>query len=130
MLIAIYFAISPLISGVELNHEPNNLIFENINKVLVFMGLAISFSTLQDTSKTQNELSRKIWKSPMKGKIAILIISIMVLGLLVSGLFGFLSTENNALKDFSIGIIILGIGVLGMLKSAIEMFEHHREDDK
>ena len=46
MLVALYFAYEPLISGVE----SLDTLFEAYNKSLLFMGLGISFSTLQDTT--------------------------------------------------------------------------------
>ena len=92
------------------------------------MGLGISFSTLQDTTKTQNKFSRKIWENPKKGKIAIFAISLMTLFIIVNGLIGYFNTTDSRLKELSSGIIILGIGMIGLLKSAIEMFENHRKD--
>ena len=60
-----------------------------VNNMLVFMGLAISFSTIQDTTKTQNKFSRKIWQSPAKGKMFLILISFSILVFLVLGLIGF-----------------------------------------
>ena len=94
------------------------------------MGLGISFATLQDTTKTQNKMSKKIWEHPRKGKILILIMSLTTLFLMIIGLLSYFSSTNIKLKELSIGIIILAIGLIGMLKSAIEMFENHRIDKK
>ena len=57
MLITLYFVVSPFFTGMEKIKENPDLIFKNLNLMLIFMGLAISFSTLQDTHKTQNKLS-------------------------------------------------------------------------
>ena len=130
MLIALFFAFQPYFVDVETNAERLDLIFKNINNTLIFMGLGISFSTLQDTEKTQNKMSKKIWENPKRGKIAIGIISLMTLFLIVIGLIGYFSVNDSKLKNLSIGIIILGIGFIGMLKAAIEMFENHRKDKK
>lgn len=35
----------------------------NLNIVLIVLGVSISFSTLQDTTTTQNNFSKKIWAS-------------------------------------------------------------------
>ncbi|WP_222931449.1 hypothetical protein [Xanthovirga aplysinae] len=99
-----------------------------MNNVMIIMGVGISFSTLQDTTKTQNKMSRKIWESPKKGKIVIFILAFMVLLFIGIGLIGYFSANNNRFKDLSIGITILGVGIIGFLKSAIEMFENHRKD--
>lgn len=128
MLVAVYFALMPYINGFENNKESIDSFFRNVNNMLIFMGLGISFSTLQDTEKTQNKMSKKIWENPKKGKIAILVMSLMTLFMMILGLVGYFNTNDNRLKDVSIGIIILGIGFIGLLKSAIEMFENHRLD--
>ena len=124
MIIAIYFVLKPYFNGLE-NTEA---ILKDLNSMLVFMGLGISFSTLQDTTKTQNKMSEKTWKNPKKGKLAILSILFLTIFLLIIGLVGYFSVNDSKLKDLSIGIIILGIGLIGMLKTAVEMFENYRND--
>lgn len=124
MLIALYFVLSSYFYGIE----STELIFKNLNLMLIFMGLAISFSTLQDTNKTQNKFSKKIWESPKKGKVALVCLCVLCLFLIICGLYGFLNTNDDVLKEISLGIIVLGIGMIGMLKTAIEMFENHRKD--
>ena len=123
MLIALYYSFKPYIVGFD-------TIWENYNLTLVFMGLGISLSTLQDTTKTQNKLSRKIWESPKKGKIAIILITIMSLLIILTGLYGVYLSTSEILKELSYGTIVLGIGVLGLLKASIEMYENHRLDKK
>lgn len=128
MIVGIYFAIEPYLQGIERLKESPDLIFQSINSTLIFMGLGISFSSLQDTTKTQNEFSKKVWESPVKGKIMISLMSIMILFLLIVGLVGFYSVEIGILKDLSFGLIVLGLGMFGLLKAAFEMFENHRKD--
>ena len=50
MLIALYFAFKPYFNGLEITNEKIDLIFRNLNNMLIFMGLGISFSTLQDAT--------------------------------------------------------------------------------
>ncbi len=128
MVIGLYFAFKPYFLEIEQLQENPDLIFKNLNSLLIFMGLGVSFSSLQDTSKTQNKFSEKIWKNPKKGKIMIAFISLMILCSLIFGLIGYFSTEVGVLKELSIGIIVLGLGMFGFLKAAIEMFENHRKD--
>lgn len=123
MFIALYYAFKPYIVGFE-------TLWENSNNALIFMGLGISFSTLQDTTKSQNKLSRKTWENPKKGKIALTVITIMALLSIIVGLYGIFSSTNEVLKELSFGIIVIGIGLVGLLKTAIEMFENHRLDKK
>jgi hypothetical protein len=46
------------------------------------------------------------------------------------GLTGFFYTNDGILKDISVGIIVLSLGMFGFIKAAIEMFENHRLDKK
>lgn len=130
MLLALFFSIKPYFNGI--NYLVNNIeiLFKDYNYVLIFMGLGISFSTLQDTTKTQNKLSKKIWENPKKGKIMIAIISGLVFLVLGYGIFGYFITENQKIKELSFGAIVFGIGLIGFLKTAIEVFENHRKDKK
>lgn len=121
ILIAVYYAIHPYFNGFL-------SIWNDLNNVLIFAGLGISFSTLQDTTKTQNNLSKRIWENPKKGKMIILFMSVFCFLLIISGMFSMYITENKILKEIAFGLIVLGIGYIGLLKAATEMFENHRKD--
>ena len=98
----------------------------SVNSTLVFFGLAISFSTLQDTSKTQNNFSKKIWENPRKGMIVLGMIAGTTFLFLALGMVGFLMTRPGIIKEVSFGTLMLGLGYVGLLKSAVEMHENHR----
>ncbi len=100
--------------------------WSSVNNALIFSGLAVGFSTLQDTSKTQNDFSKRVWQSPRKGMIALVTISATTLVFLLLGIFGLYVAKGGALKEVSFGVLTLGLGYLGLLKAAIEMHEHHR----
>lgn len=119
--VAVYYACKPYVVGFD-------TVWANLNNVLIFGGLGISLSTLQDTTTTQNEFSRRIWQSPIKGKIALVVIAMMALLFILTGFFGIYISQNPILKELSLGTIVVGIGVIGLLKAAIEMFENHRLD--
>lgn len=107
----------------------NRLIdWSSLNHALIFYGLSISLSTLQDTTKTQNKLSKRIWENPKKGKRALIFIGLMVVFFISIGLIGVLSSRESIHKEISFGLVVLGIGLVGMLKAAMEMFENHRLD--
>ncbi|MFC6860312.1 hypothetical protein [Zunongwangia atlantica] len=108
--------------------ENPNLILQNFNNVLIFLGLAVSFSSLQDTTKTQNNFSKKIYENPKKGKAFILSICFMIILILTFGLIGYYNSVESLLKDLSVGLIVLSLGMFGFLKAIIEMFENHRKD--
>ncbi|WP_258098204.1 hypothetical protein [Marinoscillum pacificum] len=113
-----------LFTGFDGNLKP---MLPDIQNTLVFMGIGLSFSTLQDTTTTQNKFSKKIWQSPRKGKLFLLSIGICMSIMLTIGLVGLLS-KDTILSEISLGLIVLAIGILGVLKAAIEMFENHRLD--
>jgi uncharacterized membrane protein len=121
MLIGLYYAIRPYVVGFD-------QLWDSLNSLLIFMGLGISFSTLQDTSKTQNETSRRIWEDPRKGKNFLTFMSVATLFFILLGLIGYFAAPNEILQELSFGLIVLGIGFMGMVKSALEMFENHRKD--
>ena len=92
------------------------------------MGLSISMSTLQDTTKTQNKASQKVWEDPQKGKLFLIIMSLTTLFFIIMGMVGMFFTDKKALNDLSIGLFVMGIGMIGLIKAASEMFENHRKD--
>jgi len=122
MLIAVFYTIVPYVSGFD-------VFWSSINQALIFAGLAISFSTLQDTTETQNDFSKKIVQSPKNGKRALMFIFITALAMLAFGLYGFFVAKDGVVKEVAFGTLMLGIGYIGLLKSAIEMFENHRISD-
>lgn len=121
MLIALGYMVVPLFSGID-------QFWSSVNQALIFAGLGISFSTLQDTRKTQNEISRKVWEDPKKAKLILWMMSLTALILLVAGLYGFLIAKQGIIKEVAFGTLMLGISYVGLLKAAIEMHENHRID--
>ena len=119
LLVALGYVVYPYFAGFE-------TFWTSINSALIFSGLAISFSTLQDITKTQNNFSKKIWEDPRKGMLALMVISGTTLLFLALGMFGFFVSKGGILKEVSFGVLMLGLGYVGLLKAAIEMHEHHR----
>lgn len=128
MLVSLFFAVKPYFSGFDAIANNIDDLLKDYNYVLIFLGLGISFSTLQDTTKTQNDVSKKVWEDPKKGKRAIWIISGSTLIVLIYGIFGYFISDNPKVKELAFGAIVFGIGLIGFLKTAIEMFENHRTD--
>jgi len=119
MLIGIYYCYKPLLFNAD-------SIWADYNKALVFIGLAISFSTLQDTKKTQNKLSKRVWENPKYARAFLIYIALLIVFIISFGMFGLFGTENANVQELSFGAIIFGIGLIGLLKTAIEMAENHR----
>jgi hypothetical protein len=128
MAVAVYFVIQPYFVGLKEAFEDPSIFLGAINNMMIFMGLSISFSTLQDSEKTQNKFSKKIWEDPKKGKAFILFFSVFTVLVIGLGMLEYLLTRDTILEEISFGFIVLGIGFIGMIKSMIEMHEYHRRD--
>jgi magnesium-transporting ATPase (P-type) len=120
MLIGLFYCYKPLFGNLD-------MIWADLNKGLIFFGLGISFSTLQDTTKTQNKISRRIFEKPTYAKAFLVLIFVQVLFFILLGMFGLFLSEKTPVNELSFGIISIGIGFIGVLKSAVEMAHHHRK---
>jgi protein-S-isoprenylcysteine O-methyltransferase Ste14 len=129
MLIAIFFAVKPYFNGIEYMANHLDSTIKDFNTMLIFMGLGISFSTLQDTQKTQNEFSKRVWQSPKKSRRMLIMLSISIVFIFSFGIFAYFFTANEKIKELSFGVIVFGIGLMGLLKAAIEMAENHRIEE-
>ena len=123
MLVALGYAIKPLVTGLD-------GVLGDANYVLLYMGIGIGLSSLQDPTKTQNELSRKVWQNPRKGMGMLWLLAFYAFGMIVVGLLGSYLSSTSAIHQLSMGLFSLGLGMIGLLKTAIEMFEYHRLDKK
>ena len=121
MLLALFFSIKPYLNGMDYISENLDAVLKDYSYVLIFMGLGISFSTLQDTTKTQNNFSKKIWEDPKKGKKMILLISFLTIATLSYGIFGYFISDNEKVKELSFGAIVLSIGFIGFLKTFCQL---------
>ncbi|TFG71850.1 MAG: hypothetical protein E4H26_11850 [Flavobacteriales bacterium] len=119
MLTGLFYTFIPYLDGA-------NADLEHLNNALVFVGLGISLSTLQDTAKTQNKLFKLILENPKKGKTIIVLLSVITFLILVLGIFGIFFSGIHMLNELYFGLILLGVGLIGFLKSAIEVMENAR----
>jgi magnesium-transporting ATPase (P-type) len=62
MLLGLFYCCKPTLFGID-------SIWMDLNKGLVFFGLAISLSTLQDITKTQEKISKRIFENPNYARI-------------------------------------------------------------
>ena len=121
MLVALGYTIKPYVTGFD-------GIWEDLNYGLLYAGIGIGLSSLQDPTRTQNEISRKVWQDPRKGRAMLWAMAVPTLLMLVVGLAGSYRPENDIIQQVSMGLFSMGLGMIGLLKTAIEMFEHHRLD--
>ena len=102
-------------------------VYDDWNYVLLYAGIGIGLSSLQDPTKTQNEVSRRVWQDPRKGRW-LLLISFYTLASMVAGLVGAYLADTTVVNQLSLGLVAFGLGMVGLLKTAIEMREYHRLD--
>jgi len=123
MLTALYFCYKPNIFGMD-------TVWEDMNNGLVLIGIAISFSTLQDVTKTQNKLSKIVYKNPTYSKYFIIYLLVLTLSIMGFGVFGYFFSENKNVQEIAFGFIVLGIGMISMVKTALEMVRYHTDKEK
>ena len=121
MLLALSYAAKPYFNGFS-------SIFADLNLGLLHAGVAIGFSSLQDPTTTQNGISRRVWEDPRKGSRMIALIAAAVVLALGGGLAALYLAGDSRLSQLGMGLVGLGLGMFGLLKTAIEMFENHRLD--
>ena len=90
-------------------------VFDDGNYVLLYAGVGIGLSSLQDPTRTQNDVSRRVWQDARKGRWML-------------ALIGQIRAGQAAEHRASLGLVAFGLGMVGLLKTAIEMREHHRLD--
>lgn len=123
ILIALYFSYEPLITEVD-------NIWESYNKALVFFGLGISFSTLQDTKKVHYKFVKKIYGNARRSKLFLIYLIALIFFFLTFGFYGLFFADIQGFQDTAFGMIVLGIGLIGLLKTASEMIAHHQKEQK
>lgn len=124
MAVALYYALQCVLVG----SQGRSAILDALNYTLLFAGIGIGLSSLQDPTKTQNKLSRRIWESPTKGKWMLVLFAIEAFVPIILGLYGAFRATDTALNQLSLGMVALGLGMIGLLKTAIEMRENFRTD--
>jgi hypothetical protein len=120
MLSAVGYFYKPFFTGFD-------SMWNDYNYGLIFMGLGFSFATLQDTTKTQNEFSKKIYKNPVWSRRFLIYIMVLVIVFIVGGLYALFASETEIINSLSYGLLSVGVGLLGVLKSAGEMAQYHSE---
>lgn len=58
----------------------------------------------------------------------LIVIMITISLIMAYGIFGYFISDNPMIQEASFGAIVLSIGLMEMLKAALEMFENHRRD--
>ncbi|WP_373775209.1 MULTISPECIES: hypothetical protein [Bacteroidales] len=125
-LVAIALArlIFPLFRGFEYLSTHSEYLFSNYNQMLIYYGLALSFSSLQDPTKTSLRYERKIWKTPRKAKVILFATTVTMMLFFFTGFVG-LMADQPVMKEFTNGSFILSIGLLSYLKFQLDLYAIH-----
>ncbi|MEM9299133.1 MAG: hypothetical protein AAF149_15000 [Bacteroidota bacterium] len=122
MLIGLYYCYRPILFD-------DSSFFQDINLGLIFIGLGIGLDSLKDYGKL-NWLDKKVLHKPKIAKYYFIIFGLIILGLICIGIKNYLSTDDSKLKELSIGFIVVGIGLIGLLKSGIEATKNYMNRER
>ncbi|MEL7119732.1 MAG: hypothetical protein AAFO07_09835 [Bacteroidota bacterium] len=122
ILIGLYYCYRPILFD-------NSSFFQDINVGLIFIGLGIGLDSLKDSGKL-NWLDKKVFYKPKIAKFYFIIFGLMILIIIFIGIKNYLSADDNKLKELSIGFIVIGIGLIGSLKSGIETTKNYMNKEK
>lgn len=128
MLAALGYAVKSVLTMLAVKKTGMVPVYDDWNYVLLYAGIGIGLSALQDPARTQNEVSRKVWADPRKGRWMLMLLASYALGAMGVGLAGAYLATSTALNQMSLGLVAFGLGMVGLLKTAIQMREHHRVD--
>lgn len=94
----------------------------DMNMSLLFFGIGLSFAGFADVKKIGG-WSKKIMRHPRMSKLFIFYSILLSFGLMATGFYAMFQIKNSAFKEVSIGLIVLGIGVISLIKMSVELME-------
>ena len=128
LLVALYFSVRMGIAAAGVTKSGWGGVYEAANMLLLHGGIGIGLSSLQDPARTQNTVSRRIWEDPRKGRWMLGLLAAYAFGAMTLGLAGAYLSGDPVLSQLSLGLLAFGLGMVGLLRTAMEMREHHRLD--
>ena len=124
---ALFYSYKPIIIGMD-NFDKAELI-SNYNLVLLFFGIAFSFTSLADITK-RTKLGNKVFGTKKSAKRWITYICILILITFTLAIYTMFFAINENLKDLSIGIFVFGIGIIGLLRMNLEIIKTYQPEWK
>lgn len=125
---AMAYAVGAGMAAVSVGRTGWAPVLDGWNHMLLYAGIGIGLSSLQDPRRTQNTLSLRVWRDPRKGRWMLVLIAFYALAAMALGLLGAHAAAGTAVQQLALGLLAFGLGMVGLLKTAIEMREHHRLD--
>lgn len=127
LVVGLFLIMKPLFRGFDYVVSNPEYLFQIYNYALIFLGLALGFASLQDSTKTTLKYERKIWRDSKKAKRTMVVTIFTMFVFLFAGVFGFIM-KDTLIEEFAYGSIVLAVGLLGYLKLQMEMYENHSSD--
>lgn len=112
VLIAFYLLIKPLFKGFDYISSNPEYLFNSYSNALMFFGVALSFSALQDPARPTLRFEKKIWQNLQKAKVFLSITLIIAFIFFASGFLGFIMSGSSQ-REFAFASVVLAIGLLG-----------------
>ena len=128
LLVSMVYVVKGMLALFALKTAGWGPVLDLANLVLLYAGVAIGLSSLQDPTKTQNKASLRVWQDPAKGRLLLWVLAVYSFIAIVLGLVGASLAKDTAISQLALGLVAFGLGMIGLLKTAIEMREHHRLD--
>lgn len=128
LLVALAYMVSSVRAVATVATTGWSPVYDAANYVLLYAGIGIGLSSLQDPTRTQNAMSRRVWQDPRKGRWLLALLAFYAFGAMAGGLAGAYLADFTVVNQLSLGLVAFGLGMVGLLKTAIEMREHHRLD--
>lgn len=120
LIIGLFYSYKPMILGME-------TMLEDYNLSLFFFGIAMSFASFANMRK-RTKIGDKIYAHPKRVKwwlVYMVGLTITIFGLAITTMF---ITKDERFQEFSIGLFVLGIGVVGLLRMSLDAIDFYQND--
>lgn len=125
LIAALYYSYKPIIIGID-SFEKAELI-ANYNLVLLFFGIAFSFTSLADITK-RTKLGDKIFGKPKNAKRWLIYVCALILITFALAIYTLFFPADEMLKELSIGLFVFGIGIVGLLRMNLEIIKTYQSE--
>jgi len=121
----LYYCYEPIFKGIKTFSVTD--LAKNYNLALLFMGIGLSFTSLADISK-RTKLGDKIFGKRKIAKRWIIYIGLLIITIFTLAIIAKFFTNNQAFNEVSIGLFVLGIGMIGLLRMNLEIIKTYQPE--
>ncbi|NRB64237.1 MAG: hypothetical protein HRU40_14640 [Saprospiraceae bacterium] len=123
--LALFYCYKPIFKG--LNYFDTDAIIDLYNTSLLFLGIALSFTSLADIRK-RTKLGDHIFGNKKRARKWLIYMCSLIIIIFGFAIFCKFFTNNEKLENLSIGLFVLGIGMLGLLRMNIEIIKSYQNE--